>query len=473
MLCADGARGGSTAGIEQAIFAYNHADWYVTEVMSWAGKYAAQGGTARRDRDRVRDGPARQAVPVGRRRPGRLRLLRPDLRRLRRRRNPHRPHHLPVAAGRPRRPAVPAPARRPAVLRGHRRHRDQPRSRRHVPRLRPGHPGTPDRRGRPDRPPRPGQRRRRHPPRRPGPGHDPITRPTPAQETSHDQRTSSPAAAPPAPPAAAARAVSDAARAAAGAWAQPMDPAESSRAISQLYSVLRDLGIATRGLARYQTTGHPGDPRPRTSRGSSRRARNRLLDAGESLDGVLAAEGLGPVPDPDEPGAVLCRAARNAISAWRQPAGPARTAIPPSSSSSPPSDASPLQRCASLHTRPGGAPSSCTRGRQPRQGDRLPGLSHPAARGLPSAKAWPRRHGRWQPVMPGTLLFLRRIGTSRPGKPRACFQAQLKMRPVRETQPVPAADILDVTWDLPQALRDLGIALRRLSRYRPETEPDG
>ena len=42
MLCADGARGGSTAGIEQAIFAYNHADWYVREVMSWAETYAAQ-----------------------------------------------------------------------------------------------------------------------------------------------------------------------------------------------------------------------------------------------------------------------------------------------------------------------------------------------------------------------------------------------------------------------------------------------
>jgi len=44
MLCADGARGGSTTGIDQAIFAYNHASWYVAEVMSWAGKYAAQPG---------------------------------------------------------------------------------------------------------------------------------------------------------------------------------------------------------------------------------------------------------------------------------------------------------------------------------------------------------------------------------------------------------------------------------------------
>jgi hypothetical protein len=42
MLCADGARGGSLAGIKRAIFAYNHADWYVTEVLAWAGMYAAR-----------------------------------------------------------------------------------------------------------------------------------------------------------------------------------------------------------------------------------------------------------------------------------------------------------------------------------------------------------------------------------------------------------------------------------------------
>jgi cell wall-associated NlpC family hydrolase len=44
MLCAQGARGGTPAGIEQAVYAYNHAQWYVTEVMTWAAKYAAQGG---------------------------------------------------------------------------------------------------------------------------------------------------------------------------------------------------------------------------------------------------------------------------------------------------------------------------------------------------------------------------------------------------------------------------------------------
>jgi cell wall-associated NlpC family hydrolase len=45
MLCAHGARGGNPSGIEQAIFAYNHADWYVSDVMSWAAKYAAQGSS--------------------------------------------------------------------------------------------------------------------------------------------------------------------------------------------------------------------------------------------------------------------------------------------------------------------------------------------------------------------------------------------------------------------------------------------
>jgi cell wall-associated NlpC family hydrolase len=46
MLCANGARGGSASGIENAIFAYNHADWYVSEVISWAARYAAQGGSS-------------------------------------------------------------------------------------------------------------------------------------------------------------------------------------------------------------------------------------------------------------------------------------------------------------------------------------------------------------------------------------------------------------------------------------------
>ena len=73
MLCASGARGGSPAGLQQAVFAYNHAQWYVSEVMAWAAKYATQGGShAAAHRDRVREGPARQALPVGRGRAGRL-----------------------------------------------------------------------------------------------------------------------------------------------------------------------------------------------------------------------------------------------------------------------------------------------------------------------------------------------------------------------------------------------------------------
>jgi cell wall-associated NlpC family hydrolase len=40
MLCANGARSGTTAGIRQAVYAYNHATWYVNEVLAWAAKYA-------------------------------------------------------------------------------------------------------------------------------------------------------------------------------------------------------------------------------------------------------------------------------------------------------------------------------------------------------------------------------------------------------------------------------------------------
>ncbi len=45
MLCADGARGGTPAGVRRAIFAYNHAGWYVREVLAWARTYAARDGS--------------------------------------------------------------------------------------------------------------------------------------------------------------------------------------------------------------------------------------------------------------------------------------------------------------------------------------------------------------------------------------------------------------------------------------------
>jgi hypothetical protein len=40
LLCADGA--GTPAGLRQAIFDYNHADWYVNEVLALAARYAAE-----------------------------------------------------------------------------------------------------------------------------------------------------------------------------------------------------------------------------------------------------------------------------------------------------------------------------------------------------------------------------------------------------------------------------------------------
>ncbi|WP_331773224.1 bifunctional lytic transglycosylase/C40 family peptidase (plasmid) [Embleya sp. NBC_00888] len=43
MLCAEGAR--DEKNLRGAIFAYNHADWYVTQVLDQAAKYAAPPGT--------------------------------------------------------------------------------------------------------------------------------------------------------------------------------------------------------------------------------------------------------------------------------------------------------------------------------------------------------------------------------------------------------------------------------------------
>ncbi len=122
-------------------------------------------------------------------------------------------------------------------------------------------------------------------------------------------------------PAQAARALAEAALAAAGAWAQPLDSTRHSRAVSQLYSALRDVGIATRGLARWQ----PADAPPGTASAEFARhvtsGARWLLSTLHNLDGVLAFEGLGPLPDPDEPGTALCHAARSTILAWRQPSG--------------------------------------------------------------------------------------------------------------------------------------------------------
>ena len=108
-----------------------------------------------------------------------------------------------------------------------------------------------------------------------------------------------------------------------GAWTRTLPPAAHGRAVRQLHSILCDLGIASRGLAAYQVSDIPSGPQPgefsrRVDRGS-----RRLLSAWQCLDYFFAAEGIPPSSDPDEPGAALCKAARDAILAWRQPQGTA------------------------------------------------------------------------------------------------------------------------------------------------------
>jgi hypothetical protein len=42
LLCADGASDGTQDGLRRAIFAYNHAEWYVNQVLALAARYAAE-----------------------------------------------------------------------------------------------------------------------------------------------------------------------------------------------------------------------------------------------------------------------------------------------------------------------------------------------------------------------------------------------------------------------------------------------
>jgi len=128
---------------------------------------------------------------------------------------------------------------------------------------------------------------------------------------------------PPLQPAAAAQAVTEAAQAAASAWARTLPPAAHGRAISQLHSILRDLGIASRGLAAYQASDIPSGPQSGEFSRHVDCGSRWLLSAWQCLDYFLASEGIPPSGDPDEPGAALCKAARDAILAWRQPRGTA------------------------------------------------------------------------------------------------------------------------------------------------------
>jgi hypothetical protein len=125
----------------------------------------------------------------------------------------------------------------------------------------------------------------------------------------------------PARPAQAAKALAEAAHAAAVSWAQPLDPDRHRRAISQLYSTARDLGIATRGLAAWQPTDSAPEATPAGFAGHLSSSAELLTSAWTRFHDVLAFEGAGGLPDPDEPGTTLCRTARVAILAWRQPSG--------------------------------------------------------------------------------------------------------------------------------------------------------
>jgi len=64
MLCADGGRGGSPKGLKRAIFAYNHAHWYVRDVQAIAARYAAAARRARRRRASPRP-PRRHLTGLG------------------------------------------------------------------------------------------------------------------------------------------------------------------------------------------------------------------------------------------------------------------------------------------------------------------------------------------------------------------------------------------------------------------------
>ena len=117
----------------------------------------------------------------------------------------------------------------------------------------------------------------------------------------------SPAREPAARPAAAAQALRDAASAVAAAWEQPVEPDAYSRAVSQLYSVLRDLGIAIRGLARYQIIPVPPGPADRGFAQHVTTSAAWLLGAWHSLDGVLAPKGSARSPAPPHPGTCCAR----------------------------------------------------------------------------------------------------------------------------------------------------------------------
>ena len=182
--------------------------------------------------------------------------------------------------------------------------------------------------------------------------------------------------------------LADAAHVAAYIWARPMDPARHGRAVSQLYSVLRDLGIAARGLARYQTTDITADPASPDFARHVDSERPMAAQHLHSLDGVLAAEGIGPVPDPTNP--ARSYAGQHATRSWRGGSHRARAptrhhgqAVHHGNRVPVRCDAEPGDlRAAAPYHRP------ARRMRQPRRGHRLPDRSHPGARRGCLTRTW-------------------------------------------------------------------------------------
>jgi hypothetical protein len=125
----------------------------------------------------------------------------------------------------------------------------------------------------------------------------------------------------PAQPVLAAKALAEAAQAAADSWAPPLDPDRNRRAISQLYSTARDIGVAARGLAAWQPTDSPPGATPARFTRHVISGAELLLSAWSRFSDVLAFEEADELPDPDEPGTVLYHTARDTILAWRQPSG--------------------------------------------------------------------------------------------------------------------------------------------------------
>jgi hypothetical protein len=139
MLCANSAASGTAAGIRQAVFAYNHSQAYVNDVLGWAARYTIpvpSGAAATALAFALRQ--ISQALPVGLpgRTPGAARAW--SARRLRRRRHSHRPRTGWRRDG----PSglLHADPAQDAVLRRVRRHARQPQHAACIPRRRPDRP---------------------------------------------------------------------------------------------------------------------------------------------------------------------------------------------------------------------------------------------------------------------------------------------------------------------------------------------